>query len=78
MDKLEVSDRWMGLYRTKSWIDLLKEASLQHPDIEAIVVGEKRVTYKCYWDKVVEYAKGLHAIGVRKGSHVGVWMTNRV
>jgi long-subunit acyl-CoA synthetase (AMP-forming) len=37
----------------------------------------QRFTYGEYKRRVDELAKGLYAVGVRKGTHVGIWMTNR-
>ena len=77
MAKLEVSDAWKELYRTKNWVDLLRKTTEKYPDNEAIAIGNERITYKEYWDKVSEYAKALYAIGVKEGTHVAIWMTNR-
>jgi len=79
MKKLEASDRWMKLYKTKTWIDIFEETAKQFAEKEALFFVEtnQRLTYKEYLDKVNEFAKGLFAIGVRKGVHVGIWMTNR-
>ncbi len=77
--KLNVSDRWKVLARTKTWVDIFEETVEKYPEKEALVFWEpkKRYTYKEYRDKVNQMAKGLYAIGVRKGTHVGIWMTNR-
>ncbi|MFC2003576.1 AMP-binding protein [Chloroflexota bacterium] len=75
--KLQVSDRWRGLFQTKTWIDILEETAQRVPDNEALVFEDQRTTYRGYLGKVNEYAKGLYAIGVRRGDHVGLWMTNR-
>jgi len=75
--KLEVSDRWRELYKTKTWVNILEETAQEHPDNEALVFQDQRTSYRGYLGKVYEYAKGLYAIGVRRGDHVGLWMTNR-
>ena len=77
MDGLQVSDRWKELYQTTNWVELLKKTAEQYPDNVALVIENQRITYKNYWDKVVAYAKGLYAVGVRKNTHVAIWMTNR-
>jgi len=77
--KLKVSDRWADLARTKTWVDIFENADRELPGNEALVFWEskERFTYSKYKEKVDEMAKGLYAIGVRKGTHVGLWMTNR-
>jgi fatty-acyl-CoA synthase len=74
---LIVSNGWRELCRSKTWIDILEEASQKFPDDEALVFGDQRITYQGYAEKVNEYAKGLYSIGVSRGDHVGIWMTNR-
>lgn len=75
--QLKVSDNWKRIYRNKTWIDILEERAKTIPDVEAIIFEEQRITYGEYLDRVNQFAKGLFAIGVRKGGHVGLWMTNR-
>lgn len=75
--ELIVSDRWRELCRSKTWIDILEETAQKFPDDEALVFGDQRITYREYAERVNEYAKGLYSIGVRRGDHVGIWMTNR-
>jgi fatty-acyl-CoA synthase len=76
--KIQVSDQWRELCRTKTWIDIFSESTQKFSDSEALVFGDQRFTYKEYADEVKRYAKGLYSIGIRPGDHVGVWMTNRV
>ena len=76
--KLSVTDRWKDLAQTKTWVDIFEATVRGFPDNEALVFWEskQRFTYREYKEKVDEMAKGLYAIGVRKGTHVGLWMTN--
>ena len=76
-NKLQVSDKWRELCRSKTWIDILSETAHKFPDNEALCFGELRISYRQYYEKVMEYAKGLYSIGVRQGDHIGIWMTNR-
>jgi fatty-acyl-CoA synthase len=48
-------------------------------DGEALVVRSQnyRATYRQLWDAVSEAARGLLALGVRKGDRVGIWAPNR-
>jgi fatty-acyl-CoA synthase len=75
--KLKVSKKWEELAKSKTLCDLLKEASLKWPDKEAIIFKEERVSYRKYWENARQMAKGLYAMGIRPGDHVGLWMTNR-
>jgi fatty-acyl-CoA synthase len=75
--ELVASDRWRKLCQSKTWIDILDETIQRFGDDEALVFGKERVTYRRFGEKVNEYAKGLHSIGIRRGDHVAIWMTNR-
>ncbi len=48
------------------------------PDKEYLVYSDRdlRFTYKQFNERVDNMAKGLMAIGVKRGSHVGIWATN--
>ncbi|MFC1893080.1 AMP-binding protein [Chloroflexota bacterium] len=75
--KLSVSDRWRELYRSKTWIDILEETGARFPDAGALVFEDQRISYQEYVENVHRFAKGLYAMGVRRGDRVGIWMTNR-
>ncbi|MFC1892760.1 AMP-binding protein [Chloroflexota bacterium] len=75
--RLEVSDRWIQLCKTKTWDGILEETAGKIPDAEALVFEGERISYRQYLEKVYQYAKGLYAIGVRRGDNVALWMTNR-
>ncbi|MFH1351226.1 MAG: AMP-binding protein [Pseudomonadota bacterium] len=64
-------------YTDKSWITCLEETVKKDPEMEALVFEGQRVTYREYLDNVYRYAKALKGIGVNKGDHVAIWMTNR-
>ena len=57
------------------WLEYWAEIQ---PDHDFIVYSDRnmRFTYKQFNQRVNELAKGLMEIGVRKGSHVGIWATN--
>ena len=44
---------------------------------EALVFGDRRLTYEQLHDEVREFGKGLLALGVTKGSKVAVMLGNR-
>jgi len=76
--QLNVSERWASLCRGKTWIDILEETACTYPENEALVSENVRITYREYVRRVNELAAGLSAIGVKRGDHVAIWMTNRL
>lgn len=79
MKALSVSKKWEYFSKQKTWVEIFEDTLEKYPDKEALVFVEstQRITYREYAERVNELAKGLFAIGVRKGMHVGIWMTNR-
>ena len=57
--------------------DLLDELAARYPEHEALVGGGTRLTYRALRDEVRLLAKGLHALGVRRGDKVALLMGNR-
>ncbi len=58
--------------------DLLDKCIREHPDNDAIVYVDRefRLTWKQWGVEVDRVAKGLMAMGVKKGEKVAVWATN--
>ncbi len=58
--------------------ELLKETASRYPDHDALIypAGSVRMTYAEFQRSCIEVAKGLMAMGVKKGDHVSVWTTN--
>ena len=56
----------------------LKKTVDTYADQEALICSHQnyRATYKEFYDQVVEVAKGLIALGVKRGERVGVWSPN--
>lgn len=77
--KLEVSEKWKQLAQNSTWIDIFDGITDRFYEKEAMVFWEskERFTYGEYKERVFEIAKGLYALGARKGTHVGIWMSNR-
>ena len=75
-EELKVSERWLHNSK-KTWNEILDDTAEKYPDIEAIVFHEERVNYREFKERVIQVAKGLYAMGVRAGHHVGLWMVNR-
>ncbi|MCL2862588.1 MAG: AMP-binding protein [Methanimicrococcus sp.] len=67
---IELSDRTLG--------DWLEYWAKETPDKEYIVYSDRdlRFTWKDFNKRVDNMAKGLLAIGIQKGYHVGLWATN--
>jgi acyl-CoA synthetase (AMP-forming)/AMP-acid ligase II len=66
------ADRPRGLHA------LLDEAVRTHPDGEALVCGDARLTYRALLDQSSRIAAGLAAHGVRPGDRVALLLGNRI
>jgi len=57
---------------------LLDNQAELYPDNDAIVYADRnlRLSYKQYNEEVNKFAKGLMALGIKKGDHVAVWAQN--
>ena len=56
---------------------LLDELAARFPEREALVGGGRTYTYAALREDVRTFAKGLHALGVRKGDMVAILMGNK-
>jgi fatty-acyl-CoA synthase len=56
---------------------LLDELTVRHPDLEFVVGGGLRYSYAALRDAARRFARGLHALGVRRGDKVAILMGNR-
>jgi fatty-acyl-CoA synthase len=56
--------------------DFLKRALRVYPDREAVVDGERRLTYRQFGARVNAWAHALRSLGVRHGDRVAVLATN--
>ncbi|GHT02307.1 AMP-binding protein [Bacteroidia bacterium] len=67
---MQLSDKTLG-----QWMEHWAETT---PDKEYLVYSDRnlRFTWKEFNQRVDDMAKGLMAIGVKKGTHVGIWATN--
>src|SRR4051812_16926815 len=57
----------------------LRRTALRCGDRDALIVRSQgfRATYRELWSQVTAVAKGLLALGVKRGDRVGVWSPNR-
>ena len=60
----------------RTWGDLFNTVSERFPDNEALVFGGERLSYRELRSRIDMCARGLMKIGVKKGDHVAIWMTN--
>jgi fatty-acyl-CoA synthase len=58
--------------------DLLDQIAEKYPDHDAVLYTDRpfRKTYSQFRDLCNTIAKGLMAIGIKKGDHVAIWATN--
>lgn len=63
---------------TKTIGQLLEEKARITPNKDFIIYSDRnlKLSYSDFNTKVDELAKGLLAIGIKKGMHVGIWATN--
>lgn len=59
--------------------DLLDQVAAKHPDHDGVIYPERpfRKSYREFRDICNQVAKGLLALGIKKGDHVAMWATNR-
>jgi fatty-acyl-CoA synthase len=57
--------------------DLIDELAQRYPEREAVVGSGQRYTYRELRTEVRHLARGLHALGVRRGDKVAILMGNR-
>ena len=56
----------------------LKKTVAKYPNQDTLICSHQnyRATYQEFYDQVVQVAKGLMALGVKRGDRVGVWSPN--
>lgn len=58
--------------------DLLVRGAQRHPDRVAVVFPDSRHTYRQLYEGALVVARGLDALGVQQGEHIGLMATNSV
>src|ERR1700735_4487552 len=58
--------------------DLLVRAAQRKPDVAALILSDRRVSYRALLEGALEIARGLAGLGVRPGAHVGVLLPNGI
>lgn len=56
---------------------LLAAVATRHPEREAIVFGDERITFAGFKARVDALARGLAALGLRRGDALAIWLPNR-
>ena len=67
----------IAMPRSRTAPALLAELAERHPDTEFVVGGARRLRYPGFRTEVRRFARGLHALGVRRGDKVAILMGNR-
>jgi len=62
----------------RTWGGVLADTAERYPDVEFVVHGQQRVTFARFYEQVQRLARGLLALGVRRGDNIALWMTNCV
>lgn len=68
----------MPLWNAQPLADALARNAELFPLQQALVIGDSRLTYGELSDKANETARGLRALGIKRGDHVAVCMGNTV
>lgn len=56
--------------------DTLRRAALLYPDVESVIEGERRWTYREFQEEVHQLARAMKRLGVEKGDRVAVLSPN--
>lgn len=64
--------------RSKTLPALLRELAITYPEREAIVDGDRKVTYRELHQAVQNFARGLAGLGAGCGDKIGILMGNRL
>ena len=67
----------LAMPRSRTVPALLAELADSHPETEFVVGGGRRLRYPEFRAEARRFARGLHALGVRRGDKVAILMGNR-
>jgi acyl-CoA synthetase (AMP-forming)/AMP-acid ligase II len=56
--------------------DILKRDSKLFPNKVAVIIGNRRYTYKQFYERLIKIASALFDLGIRKGDRVAILSTN--
>ncbi|HEV8472566.1 MAG TPA: AMP-binding protein [Methylomirabilota bacterium] len=57
--------------------DMLAAVAARHGGSEAIIFGDERITFAAFHERVDTLARGLVALGLRRGDALAIWLPNR-
>jgi fatty-acyl-CoA synthase len=74
----------MNSRQQDAWVDgltvdqVLRQTVANYPDRDAVVFPQLQLrwSWRQFDEQVQRAARGLHALGIRRGEHVGIWATN--
>jgi fatty-acyl-CoA synthase len=72
----DVPDAKESLWRNRRFYDALDWAAETFGDAEALVCRDTRLGFGAVREKVREFARALLALGISKGDHVALWMSD--
>lgn len=56
----------------------LRQTAAQYPDQIALIEGSRQLSWRAVDQSCDQLCEYLHAVGVRSGSHVGIWSINSI
>jgi acyl-CoA synthetase (AMP-forming)/AMP-acid ligase II len=62
----------LSRYNVGTWADIIYRNALLHPDNEAFVYGDTRITFADYNARINKMIHGLRKMGVKKGDVLGI------
>jgi acyl-CoA synthetase (AMP-forming)/AMP-acid ligase II len=62
----------LSRYNVGTWADIIYRNALLHPNDEAFVYGDRRITFAEYNTRINKVIHGLHKMGVKKGDVLGI------
>ena len=80
MIKPRLAERWRAerQWANETFFAMLARRAQLHPDREAFVDGQQRITYAALKNKVERCAAFLHRVGIRRGDVVTIQLPNRI
>ena len=63
-------------YPKGSMVDVIVQTAFKYPDNNALVYYNNKITYRELVDKIIECAKALRYLGIKKGDIVSICMPN--
>jgi len=68
--------RELNRYKIGTWADIIYRNALLHPDTEAFVCDDERITFSDYNSRINRLINALFKLGVKKGNVIGILSWN--